>query len=393
MTRASRPTAGSALYNRLLVALGTVLFLTVTGLGGLGSARGIETTASNAFLVDADTGAILLSKNADALMPPASMGKIMTVYMILERLADGRLSLDDTFPVSENAWRKGGSKMFVEVGSRVTVEDLLRGIIVQSGNDACIVVAEALSGSEERFAADMTAKAREIGLDNSTFKNATGWPDEGHVMTARDLAMLANLTIQEFPEYYHYYSELSFTYSDIKQGNRNPLLYRDMGADGLKTGHTEASGYGLASSVPRKGRRLILVVNGLDSSKERARESERLLEWGFREFDNYALFRAGEVVDTAQVWLGETADVPLVIETDLARTLPRSARAGMRVSITYEGPIPAPIEKGERIATLVVSASDAETLMVRLVAGASVEQLGRFGRMSAAFKHLLWGAN
>ncbi len=390
MTRASPPIAGSAVGKCLMAVLGAVLLLTGAGLG---PARAIETTASNAFLVDAETGAVLLEKNADTAMPPASMSKIMTIYMVLERLSDGRLSLEDTFPVSEKAWRKGGSKMFVEVGSRVAVEDLLRGIIVQSGNDACIVVAEALSGSEERFAEEMTARAREIGLEDSIFKNATGWPDEGHVMTARDLATLAELTIERFPEFYHYYSELNFTYSDIKQGNRNPLLYREMGADGLKTGHTEASGYGLTSSVLRNGRRLILVVNGLDSGKERARESERLIEWGFREFENYALFRAGEVVDRAQVWLGEAPDVPLVIETGLVHTLPRTARDGMRVTITYEGPIPAPVRMGQRIATLVVSAPDAETLMVPLVAGASVEQLGRFGRMSAALEHLVWGAN
>ena len=390
MTRTSAPTTGAAVGKRFVAALGAVLLFAGSGLG---SARGIETSASNAFLIDADTGAVLLDKNADVPMPPASMSKIMTVYMILERLKDGRLSLEDTFPVSEMAWRKGGSKMFVEVGSRVAVEDLLRGIVVQSGNDACIVVAEALSGTEERFAEEMTVRAGEIGLENSTFKNATGWPDDGHTMTARDLAMLAELTIEQFPEFYHYYSELNFTYSDIRQGNRNPLLYRDMGADGLKTGHTEASGYGLTSSVLRNGRRLILVVNGLGSGKERARESERLLEWGFREFDNYTLFRAGDTVDSASVWLGEAAEVPLVVETDLVRTLPRTARADMRVIVTYEGPLPAPIERGERIATLVVTAPDVETLMVPLVAGASVGQLGRFGRMSAAFEHLLWGAN
>jgi D-alanyl-D-alanine carboxypeptidase (penicillin-binding protein 5/6) len=390
MVRVSRANKGFTMGRRYLMVLGAALLLSGAGLG---AAWGIETTAPNAFLIDADTGVVLLDKNADALMPPASMSKIMTVYMILERLRDGRLSLDDTFPVSEKAWRKGGSKMFVELGGRITVEDLLRGIIVQSGNDACIVVAEGLSGSEERFAEEMTAKAREIGLENSTFKNATGWPDEGHVMTARDLATLAALTIERFPEFYHFYSELDFTYSDIKQGNRNPLLYRDMGADGLKTGHTKASGYGLTSSVPRNGRRLILVVNGLDSAKARSNESERLLEWGFREFDNYALFRAGEMVDVARVWLGEAADVPLVIETDLILTLPRTSRPDMRVSITYEGPIPAPIEKGDRIATLVVSATDAETLKIPLVAGASVDQLGSFGRMSAAFEHLVWGTN
>ncbi len=330
-------------------------------------------------------------------MPPASMSKLMTVYMVFERLKEGSLSLDDSFSVSENAWRKGGAKsgsstMFLEPGSRARVEDLIRGIIVQSGNDACIVLAEGLASSEQAFAEEMTLRARKLGMDTSVFRNATGWPDPDHHMTARELAILARHTIRDFPEYYHYYSEKRFTYNGIRQGNRNPLLYRDIGADGLKTGHTEVSGYGLTASVVRGERRLILVVNGLPSIKDRSRESERLIEWGFREFNNYKLFNAAEAVAEADVWLGEEKAVPLVIDKDLVITLPRKARRNMKVVASYDGPLSAPIAKGDAVAKLVVSAPDMEDIEVPLVAGTDVGQLGLFGRLGAALKYLLWGS-
>ncbi|HER26996.1 MAG TPA: D-alanyl-D-alanine carboxypeptidase [Rhodospirillales bacterium] len=360
--------------------------------------RAIETIAREAVMIDMQTGTLLLDKNATVSMPPASMSKLMTVYMVFERLRDGRLSLDDSFTVSENAWRKGGTKsgsstMFLEPGKRVRVEDLLRGIIVQSGNDACIVVAEALSGSEEAFAAEMTEKAREIGLLNSTFANATGWPDENQRMTALDLALLARKTIQEFPEYYHYYSEKSFVYNGIKQSNRNPLLYKDMGADGLKTGHTVESGYGLTGTAIRDGRRLILVVNGLPSKKARSREPERLLEWGFREFDNYALLKAGDKIEDAMVWLGKEATVPLIVENDLTVTLAKKSRRNMKATVTYEGPVPAPITKGTRLATLIFTAPETEPISIPLVAANDVEQLGLVGRLMAAFQSIVWGGS
>ncbi|MBL6946950.1 MAG: D-alanyl-D-alanine carboxypeptidase [Rhodospirillales bacterium] len=362
-----------------------------------GKATAIETTAANAILLDLTTGAVLFEKNADALMPPASMSKLMTLYMVFSRLKEGSLSLEDSFSVSENAWRKGGAKsgsstMFLKPNSRVKVEDLLRGIVVQSGNDACIVIAEGLASSETAFAEQMTLQARRIGLENSVFRNSTGWPDPDHVMTARELALLAKYTIVNFPEYYHYYSEKKFTYNGIRQGNRNPLLYKNIGADGLKTGHTQASGYGLTASVMRGDRRLILVVNGLPSVKMRSRESERLLEWGFREFNNYNLFAGGETVADAEVWLGQEKTVPLVVEEDLVIMLPRKARRQMKVMAKFEGPIPAPIAKGDKLATLVVSAPGVDIIEVPLVAGADVGQLGLFGRLGAALKHLLWGA-
>lgn len=360
------------------------------------TSRAMETIAEHAILLDTKTGSVLLEKDSDGPMHPASMSKLMTLYVLFEHLREGSLTLDDTLSVSENAWRKGGTKsgsstMFLEPGSRVKIEDLIRGITVQSGNDACIVVAEGLAGSEAAFATEMTQRAAELGLTGSTFRNATGWPDDNHLMTAHDLARIAQLTIENFPQFYHYYSERTFTYNGIRQGNRNPLLYRSVGADGLKTGHTQASGYGLTASAERDNRRLILVLNGLPSTKARSQESERLLEWGFREFNNYAMFRAGETVADAEVWLGTQETIPLIIEQDLVVTLPRKSRTGMKVAVKYEGPIPAPLKAGTPVASLVITAPGIESIEVPLIAAASMEQLGLIGRLGAALKAVLWG--
>ena len=352
----------------------------------------IETTAREAFLIDATTGRVLLDKNSDVSMPPASMSKIMTIYMVFERLKDERLALDDELLVSEKAWRMGGSKMFVEVGKRVRVEDLLRGVIVQSGNDACIVLAEGLSGTEEAFAEEMTRKAREIGLTGSSFANATGWPDPNQRMTARDLATLARRIIEDFPEYYHYYAETEFTYGGIRQMNRNPLLYKSLGADGLKTGHTEEAGYGLTASVVQGDRRIILVLNGLGSQKARSEESARLIGWALREYDNYTLFKPGETVDEAPVWLGEAANVPLVMPEGVTVTLSRKARRDMRVTVVYDAPIPAPLRAGQEVAKLVVNAPGEEPVEFPLMAGADVERLGIFGRVTTSLQYLVFGA-
>ena len=357
-----------------------------------GPALAFETPARQAILVEQTTGAVLFEKDSAAAVPPASMSKLMTVYMVLERLADGSLALDDTFPVSEKAWRMGGSKMFVNVNTRVSVADLLRGIIVQSGNDACVVVAEGLAGTEEAFAAEMTERGREIGLLDSTFKNASGWPEEGHTMSARDIAVLSARIIDAFPQHYRLFSEKNFTYNDIRQGNRNPLLYKEIGADGLKTGHTEAAGYSLAGSALRNGRRLVLVITGLDSVNARAREAERLLDWGFREFANYALFDAGETVTEADVWLGRSATVPLVIERELVVTMARKARRAMTASVHFDGPVSAPISKGSPLGTLVIDAPESTAIEIALLAGEDIPRLGAFRRVGAALNHLLWGA-
>jgi len=354
-------------------------------------AQTIETMGRQAIMIDVTTGSVLLDKNADEPMPPASMSKLMTIYMVFERLKAGRLSVDDKFQVSERAWRMGGSKMFVMVDTRVSVQDLLRGIIVQSGNDACVVVAEGLSGSEEAFAEAMTRRAKEIGLTNSSFKNATGWPADGHYMSARDIATLSRKLIEQFPEYYPIFAETTFTYNKIKQGNRNPLLYKQFGADGLKTGHTEASGFGLAASVVRNGRRLILVVNGLGSMRERSSETARLLDWGFRETESYALFKKGDRVDQADVWLGVAPAVPLVVDQGLTVTLPRRARRDMKVKLSYTNPINAPVVKGAPVGRVVVSVPGRADMELPVVAGDTVERLGLFGRLNAAIQYLLWG--
>ena len=385
MTRTTTPTKpGLNLAATLVFALSLLL--------GAAPARALDTEAKQAILVDWDTGAVLFEKNADESMHPSSMSKMMTVYLLFEALKNGTVKLDDEFPVSEKAWKMGGSKMFVPLGSKVKVQDLIQGIVVQSGNDACIVVAEGLAGSEEAFVEKMNQKAKELGLEHSHFMNATGWPDPDHLMTARDLSILARRTIADFPEYYHYYGEIDFTFNGIKQGNRNPLLYKDLGADGLKTGHTEEGGFGLTGSAKRGDRRLIMVLNGLPTMKSRFEESERIMEWGFREFDNYTLFKKDAVVSEAEVWLGDQATVPLVTESDLKVTLPKKSRHGMKVTVKYDGPIPAPIAKGTKLAKLVVDAPDMPPMEIPLYAGADVGKLGFSGRVVAALKHVVWGA-
>ncbi len=364
-------------------------------LGGLlfsaGNSSALETLGKQVILIDATTGAILFSKNPDERMTPSSMSKIMTIYKLFERLKDGELSLTDKFSVSEKAWRKQGSKMFVAVNSRVTIEDLIRGIIVQSGNDATIVVAEGLSGSEGAFADEMNETAKQLNMTHTNFINASGWPDPDHETTARDLAKLTVATVKNFPDLYRYYGEKTFTYNGIKQGNRNPAIYRNIGADGLKTGHTEVGGYGLTVSAIRKNRRLILVINGLPTKKSRAVESERILDWGFREFNNYALFKAGETVTEVQIWMGEHGSVPLLIERDLIITLSRKVRRGMKVKVAMETPVPAPVKKGDVLATLKVELPGRPTMKIPLVSGADIGQLGVFSRLGAAVKYVLWG--
>ena len=363
------------------------------------AAQGIETRAREAILLDATTGSVLLEHNADQRMPTASMSKVMTMFMVFEALDDGRLSLDDEIDVSERAWRMGGSRMFVEVGDRVRVEDLIRGVIIQSGNDASVVLAEALGGTEEEFARQMTERARELGLTSSNFTNATGWPDENHYSTARDLAHLALALIETFPHHYHYYSEESFQYGVAPNGdpmdpqpNRNPLLGSFDGADGLKTGHTEEAGYGLIGSAVRGDQRLIVVVNGLPSAAARGEEAARLLDWGFREFETVSVFEAGEVIDTARVWMGTDAEVPLVLPEDLDLTLRNADLAGLEAHVRIDEPVPAPIAAGSQPgdAVLVFTAPDMPTREVPLLAAADVSEAGFLGRIGGAVEYLLY---
>lgn len=360
------------------------------------TAEVIDTKAREAILIDPSTGTVILNKNADEQMPPASMSKLMTAYLLFESIKDGRVSLDDKFRVSENAWRKGGaasgsSTMFLPPKSEVRVEDLIRGIIVQSGNDACIVVAESLAGSEEAFARRMTDKAHELGMTGSNFMNATGWPHPEHRTTARDLATLSTRIIQDFPKMFSYYSEREFTYNGIRQSNRNPLIYGYAGADGMKTGHTSEAGYGLTGTAKQDDRRLIVVVNGLKSSKDRASESARILDWGFREFNNYSLFKAGDTVEIAPVWLGTKPTVALKIDRDVHLTMSRKSRRAMKVTVHYQSPISAPIKAGQSVGTLTIEAPDFETIEAPLLAASDSQQLGMIGRLGAALEFLLWG--
>lgn len=356
-------------------------------------AQGLDTPARNAYVIDLATNTILLEKAADNPMPPASMSKLMTVYMVFDRLKKGSLSLDDKFQVSRKAWRKGGSKMFVKLGERISVSDLLRGIIVQSGNDACIVVAEGLGGSEDTFSKMMTRRAKEIGMTSSNFANSTGWPDPKHYMSARDIAVLSSRLMSDFPELYKIFAEKTFTYSKIKQSNRNPLLYRDIGSDGLKTGYTKDAGYGLAASAIRGDRRIVMVINGLKSIRQRSQESVRLMEWAFRLFKPYELFKKGEVITKADIWLGDEASVALQIPDDLKITLSREARDKMEVKVRMKSPVAAPVRKGQKLATLVISAPNLKTREIPLTAAHDVGQLGFVGRIGAAIKHVLWGSS
>ena len=354
-------------------------------------AAAFETSAKQMILVDDTTGAVMLEKNSDQPMFPASMSKLMTLYVVFQKLTEGNLSLDAQFRVSEKAWRMGGSKMFVELNSRVSVNDLLWGVIVQSGNDACIVLAEGIAGSEAQFAELMNTTAKKLGLGNSRFTNATGWPDPQHFTTAHDLAILAHGIIRDFPQFYSIFQEKNFTYNGIRQGNRNPLLYTYAGSDGLKTGHTKASGYGLTASASRNGRRIIAVANGMGNVNERAREVERILDHGFTEYSNYTLFKAGDIVEQVEVWLGDKMNVPLVINHDLTVTLSRSERHDLKVKVLAPGPVPAPVKMGAEIAKLVITASDKKPIELPLVAGMEIGRLSAFGRIGAAFNHLLWG--
>jgi D-alanyl-D-alanine carboxypeptidase (penicillin-binding protein 5/6) len=355
------------------------------------AAVGIDTQARNAIIVDFETGAVLLDKGADQRMPPASMSKIMTAYVVYDALKKGRLSLEDILPVSEKAWRTQGSKMFVPYPGRVKVEDLVRGMIIQSGNDACIVLAEGLAGSEQAFVDQMNDKAKELGLNNSHFANVSGLPDPTEYVTARDLALLARRLIVDFPEYYHYDSEKDFTYNGIKQGNRNPLLYKDLGADGMKTGHTDEAGYSLTGSAVRDGRRIIMVIGGLPTGKARQAESERLLEWAFREFNDFRLLKAGDTVDQAEVWLGSEAKVPVTVEKDVVVTLPRAARRSMKATVHYDSAIKAPIAKGQTVGKLTVTADGVDPVEMPLVATQSVAKLGPIERIAVAAGYLVWG--
>lgn len=358
---------GRAAFAAAVVFAAALVITTLFPPPAIAQVRPFQSKAQQAILMDAKTGAVLFQKSADDLVPPASMSKLMTLAIMFKALREGSLKMDDTFVVSENAWRTGGapsgtSAMFAGLGKSIPVSDLLQGIAIQSGNDACIVVAEGMAGSEAAFATKMITEARRIGLEKSTFGNATGLPHPDQLMSAREIAQLAKFLIDTYPEYYKYFSMRSFPYQPPGRRkpyaffNRNPLLAMNIGADGLKTGHLSASGYGLAASTVQEGQRLIVVVHGLTSARERKEEAAKLIGWGYREFDNYKLFDEGATVGEARVWGGETFYVPLRGDGAVTALLPRGADAKkLTVEVVYNGPLKAPIKEGDEVARLRVT--------------------------------------
>ena len=360
------------------------------------SAQAIETKASYVLLLDAETGVALFEKNADARMSPASMSKLMTVLMAFEALESGAITADEEFFVSDDVWRRGGagsggSTMFLKARSRVSVLDLLRGVIIQSGNDACIALAEGLAGSEPAFAELMTERAQELGMSRSRFINSTGLPDPDHKTTPRDLAILARHLINNHADYYRLFSERDFTWNNIRQTNRNPLLYANIGADGLKTGHTEESGYGLVASAEQNGRRLILVINGLNSKRERAREARKLMTFGFRNFQRDLLVEAGQKVTELPVWHGDEGTVKVTTKQRFDIVTPRSGRRKMVATVTYENPVLAPIKTGDRLGKLRVTLPGLVPQEVDLVAAEDIDKGNVIGRAIASLIYLMVG--
>lgn len=372
--------------------LATVLALTCVWAFAIGvphaHAQAFKTQAKQAILIEAETGAILYQHNADEIVPPASMSKLMTLAVMFKAIKRGTLKLEDTFTVSEHAWRTGGapsgtSAMFAGLGKQISIEDLLKGIAVQSGNDACIVVAEGMAGTEAAFAKRMTKEAREIGLEKSTFGNPTGLPHADQKMTVREIAKLSQYLIKTYPEFYHYFGMRKFPYQPDGRRtpyafyNRNPLLSLDIGADGLKTGHLEESGYGLAGSAVQEGRRLIVVVHGLTSARERKEEAAKLLEWGFRNFSDFQIFDEGAVVGSARVWGGEKFYVNLTGQGAMKVILPKfPAKPKLTGEIIYRGPLKAPIKKGDQVAMLRVKTTTNAVNEVPLYAAEDIAEGG-----------------
>lgn len=356
-------------------------------------ARAFDTRAKAAWVYDVKAGVVLLDKNADTPLPPASMSKLMTLNMLFEALEDGRVTMQTTFPVSSRA-KIGGSTMFLNEQDKPTVEELIKGIIINSGNDACVVVAEGLAGSEDTFARQMTQRARALGMEGSNFVNASGWPAEGHVMTMRDLGILAKRLVTEFPQYYHYFAMTEFNYKDRAPSNarnRNPLLAisgGDWTADGLKTGHTQEAGYGLVGSAKRGDRRVIFVITGLDSDKARAEESQAIVNWAFRQFAEKTVARAGTRVAEAEVALGAAATVGLVPAEDIVTLVPATVQEGVKAEVIYDGPLIAPVAKGTAVAELVLHIPDLPARTVPLVAETDVARGGFIVRLSAAVADL-----
>ncbi|MEL7348794.1 MAG: D-alanyl-D-alanine carboxypeptidase family protein [Pseudomonadota bacterium] len=369
------------------ITAGAVLCLAL--LGGMAAAQEMSTPARAAFVKDLQSGAVLLAKQPDVPLPPASMSKLMTLFMVFEALENGRLHLEDEFRTSARAAALGGSKMFTREGERVSIANLLRGVAVQSGNDASVALAEALAGTEEAFAELMNRRAGELGLENAHFKNATGWPEEGHEISVRDLATLAEMIITRFPERYTLFSEREFTWDGITQRNRNPLLGNFEGADGMKTGHTEDAGYGLVASAKRGERRVLMVLAGMESQGQRRQEAERLMNWAFRAFETKVLHRAGEAVVEAEVWIGAADSVALAPTRDVILTAPLGTLEKAEVTARFDAPVPAPIAAGDRIGEIEIVVPGLEPVIVPLQATEAVAPGGFVARLEAATSLLI----
>lgn len=348
----------------------------------------LETAASHMMLIDYNSGTVLAEKASGAKMYPSSMTKMLTLYIIFDRLKQGTVSLDSQFTVSENAWRMQGSKMFVPLGEAIALSDLIQGISVQSGNDACVTAAEGLAGSENAFAQIMNSTAASLGMKDSHFVDSSGWPNPNHYTTAHDLAVLAVALVRDFPQFYHYFSQPEFTYHNIRQFNRNMLLKDTaLGVDGLKTGHTEAAGYGITLSAKElaTGRRLVLVINGLDSETARAEEGRKLLTWGFRNFEEVQLTQPGKAVVQAPVWRGKAAKVGLAAKEPVILSIGHNGKDKIKMEASYNGPISAPITAGQELGKLTITLPNGATRETKLVATESVEKLGFFARGLAAY--------
>ena len=357
-------------------------------------AHAFDTKAKAAYVIDQTSGTILLSKNSDLPLPPASMSKLMTLYMTFEFIKAGRLGLNEKLPVSKSAANYTGSTMFLNPTDRVAVVDLLRGIIVLSGNDACAVIAEALSpdGTEVGFAKIMTERGKQLGLKNSTFKNSNGWPADGHQMSVRDLGILAGRLISDFPEYYPMFGEQTYEFdgrAPANNRNRNPLLGLGIGADGLKTGHTREAGYGLVGSAKQDGRRIIFVLSGLGSQEDRAQEAESIVKWAFRQFVTEKFATGGSEIGKAKVWNGSSREVSLVLENDLNVMLPVLSNSQPSFSVEYLGPIKAPITKGNKIAELVIKSENLPETRHSLLAGDNISLGGFFVKVRTAGQYLM----
>jgi len=387
------PTVNS-LFRRISLAF--FYALTLFMLTGQANAQLYQTKAKQALLLDADTGTILFAKEADTKIPPASLAKIMTMEVVFNQLKNGSLSITDNFFVSENAWRKGGtnsggSTMFAKLNSEIPLEDLIRGVIIQSANDGSIIIAEGLGGSEAAFSNLMNERARAIGLNNSNFVNSTGLPAENQYVSIRDLAKLSRHVIKAYPDFYKFYSEPEFEWNKINQRNRNPLLKMKIGADGMKTGYTEASGYAIVGSAVRDGQRLITVLSGMESKKQRAEEARKILDWGFRAFEKINLFADGEILGQASVYGGQKSGVDVVGKGPVEIYLPIGNRDKLKARIVYKGPIMPPVEEGAQVATLKVWIGDELSQEIDLYAGETVEKGGLQRQAVDALKELLFG--